>query len=69
MKKTELIQSILVIAQEVNQNTSEEVEKEINELRSTAKDCEDLGIQIPIDQQLLLLSLETGKKVNEMLKE
>ena len=68
MKKTELLQSLILIAREVKQHSPEEIDEMIAGLESNEIEHEELEIPFPIDQRLLLLALETGKRVNEMLK-
>ena len=68
LMKTEMMQSLLAIAREVKQQNPEKIEETISGLESNVIEHQELGIPVPIDQQLLLLALETGKRVNEMLK-
>ena len=68
MKKTELLQSLILIAHEINQHSPEKIKEMISGLKSNEIEHEELGIPFPIDERLWLLSLETGVRVNEMLK-
>ena len=68
MKKTELLQSLILIAREVKQHSPEKIDEMIAGLNSNEIEHDELGIPFPIDQRMLLLALETGKRVNEMLK-